>query len=78
MSNSKQLSPRIEITAETFLLKPTETTRLYHMFTYRRSTTFVKPIPVTYAKNPSYNQIKSYEETFKSKHNRFYEEIFFV
>ena len=48
------------------------------MFTYDRSTTFVKPVPVTYAKNPSYNQTKSYEETFESKHNWFYEEVYFV
>ena len=31
-----------------------------------------------YTKNPSYNQTKSYEETFESKHNWFYEEVYFV
>ena len=78
MSNSKQLSPKIEITAEMFLVKSTETTLLWHVYTYHRFTIFVKPVPITYTKNPSYNQTKSYEETFESKHNWFYEEVYFV
>ena len=75
-TNSEQLLPKIKIVAETFFVKPSETTLLWHVYTYHRFTTFVKSVPITYAKNPSYNLIKSYEETFESKHNWFYKEVY--
>ena len=78
MSNSKQLSPKIYIKAEMFHEKSAETSLLWHVRTHHWFTTFIKPVDVTYTKNPLYNHIKSYEATFKNKHNSFYEEVFFV